>query len=119
MFADPQSVTINAVPVSLPRTGVGENKSFYSANDGTVKLTVSHSIGKRNRRMVRLDHSKVAADPLAADRNLRYNAAVWAVFDTPPVGYTVVEAKQIADALFAYLTASSGAQITKVLGGES
>ena len=93
MFSDPQSVTINAVAVSLPRTTAGDNKGAFTANDGSVKLSVSHSYAKRNRRMIRLDHSKVAADPLAADRNLKYNFATYLVIDGPPVGYTNTEAK--------------------------
>jgi hypothetical protein len=41
------------------------------------------------------------------------------VVDVPPTGYTVVEQKQIVDALTAYLTASSGARATQLLGGEN
>jgi hypothetical protein len=119
MFSDPQTVTINAVPFTLPRVDSGGNKGIYQSNDGLVKLSVSHTYGKRNRRMLRLDHSKIAADPLLADRNLRYSMSVYTVFDTPIVGYTVAEAKLISDALNAYAAASSGAQITKILGGES
>jgi len=119
MFADPQSVTINAIAIPLPRVGTGANSSNYQSADGNVKFTVSHQYGKRNRRLVRIDHQKVAADPLAADRNLRYSMVCHVVIDTPPVGYSATEAKQVVDGLLAYLTASSGAQVTKVLGGES
>jgi hypothetical protein len=41
------------------------------------------------------------------------------VIDVPDTGYTAAEAKQIVDALTAYLTASSGANVTKLIGGES
>jgi hypothetical protein len=39
--------------------------------------------------------------------------------DLPPFGYTVAEAKVITDGLVAYLTASSGARVSQLLGGEN
>jgi hypothetical protein len=47
-FADPQSVTINAVAQSLPRVSTGNNESTYLKDDGTVKLSFRHSYGKRD-----------------------------------------------------------------------
>jgi hypothetical protein len=41
------------------------------------------------------------------------------VFDVPLLGYTVTEQKQVVDGFIAQLNASSGALITKVLGGEN
>jgi len=119
-FADPQSVTINAVAQTLPRISSGVNAGVFQKDDSTVKLSVSHQYGKgRARRMLRLDHAKVAADPLMASVNVRLTGSVYIVADFPQVGYTVAEAKQIIDALTAYLTASSGARATQLLGGEN
>jgi hypothetical protein len=118
-LSDPQSVTINSVAISLPRTSNGVNSGTYQSGDGLVKETVSHQYGKRNRHLVRLDHSKIAADPFQGTVNAKYSMAAYVVFDVPPVGYTVAEAKQVIDGLFAQLNASSGALITKVLGGEN
>nr|UJQ85867.1 MAG: hypothetical protein 2 [Leviviridae sp.] len=119
MLADPQSVTINAVAQSLPAIARGVNQSAYQKDDGNVKLTISHAYGKRTRRTVRLDFSKIAADPLVSAQNIKYSMSTYLVIDTPITGFTVAEAKQIVDALTAYLTASSGAKVTSVLGGES
>jgi hypothetical protein len=70
--------------------------------------------------MLRLDHSKLVADQLIAGTNVRQNGSVWLATDFPSEGgYTVAEAKQIVDALTAYLTASSGARATQLLGGEN
>lgn len=118
-FADPQSVTINAVAVSLPRTSSGVNTGEFTSSDGMVKLTVAHSYGKRNRRTIRLNHAKVAPDPLVSSTNIKYSMSCYLVIDTPITGYTVTEAKQVADALLAYLTASSGSKVTQLLGGEN
>jgi hypothetical protein len=41
------------------------------------------------------------------------------VVDTPVNGFTVAEAKGVVDALVAYLTASTGAKVTQLLGGEN
>jgi hypothetical protein len=120
MFTDPQSVTINAVANSLPRTSSGTNSGVFKKDDGLVSLSISHSTsGKRTRRLVRLDHSKIAADPLLAGVNVKANMAVYLVVDVPETGYTLVEEKQVTDAFTAWATASSGANLTKILGGES
>lgn len=119
MFTDPQSITINAVANTLPRTGVGASSASYSKDDGNVKLSVSHSYGKRTRRTARIDFRKTAADPLFPAQNTPYSMSTYIVADVPTVGFTVTEQKQIIDALSAWLTASSGANVTKLLGGES
>lgn len=119
MLADPQSVTINSVAQSLPAIARGVNTSSYQKDDGTVKLSIAHQYGKRTRRTARLDFSKIAADPLVSAQNIKYSMSAYLVVDLPITGFTVAEAKQIVDALTAYLTASSGAKVTSILGGES
>ncbi|DAD51384.1 coat protein [ssRNA phage Gerhypos.4_1] len=118
-FADPQSVTINAVAQTLPRTSVKDGSSVYTKDDGNTILTISHSYGKRNRRVARIDVRKTAPDPLFPAQNTPYNMACYVVVDVPKVGYTIVEQKQIVDALTSFLTATSGAATTRLLGGES
>ncbi len=119
MFSDPQSLTINAVANSLPRTASGVNTGQFTKDDGNVKMIISHQLGKRNRRNIRVDFRKVAADPLSTGFNKEYSMSVYCVVDAPVVGFTITEQKQIVDALTGYLTASSGANVTKILGGES
>lgn len=118
-FADPQSVIINAVANTLPRTSSGVNAGIFSKDDGLVKLSVSHQYGNRTRRTIRIDHSKIAPDPLVSSTSVKYGMSAYIVADIPVTGYTVAEAKQIVDALTAYLTASSGARVTQLLGGEN
>lgn len=117
-FSDPQSLTINSVATSLPRTSFGADKGVFSTADGTVSLAVSHIRGKRIRHTVRVDASKVAADPFVPNVNQKVGMSAYVVIDTPINGYTAAEAKQIVDALTAFLTASTGANVTRVLGGE-
>lgn len=118
-LTDPQSVTISGTAISLPRTSSTASASTYSSADNAVSEVISHAYGKRNRRSVRLNHSKFAPDPLFPTSNVPYNMAVYLVVDVPKVGYSVTEQKAIVDGLIAQLNASSGALITKVLGGEN
>lgn len=118
MFADPQALTIGSA-LSLPRIGTGLNSGTFQTADGLVVLKNSHLYGKRTRRTIRIDHSKVAADPLVAAQNLRYSASVYLVVDAPPVGYTPADLTSICTGLFTNLTASTNANLTKFLGGES
>lgn len=118
-FADPQTVTISASPHSLLRVGFGENSGAFKTNDSAVALGVAHQYGRRTRRTLRLDHSKVAPDPLISAQNVKFSMSTYIVTDTPVTGYTVTEAKAVVDGFIAFLTATSGASITKLLGGES
>jgi hypothetical protein len=119
-FADPQSVVIPVIGTVAPaRVGQGLNSGVFLTNDGNVRLEFSHAYGKRTRRSVRLTHRKVAADPLISSQNIQYSMSAYMVVDVPVTGYTVAEAKQIVDGLVAYLTISTGANVTKLLGGES
>lgn len=118
-FADPQSVLISGVTHSLPRTGSGPSNGTFKSNDGNVQLTVSSQYGKRFRRNVRLDFSKIAADPLVSSTSVKYSMSAYVVIDTPVTGFTVAEAKAVVDGLIGHLSATTGAAITKVLGGEN
>lgn len=118
-FADPQSVTISGTAISMPRVSSGTNAGGFSAADGQTKLSVSHSYGKRTRRLIRLDNSKIAADPLLAGVNVRASMSAYLVIDLPSTGYSISEEKAVVDAFLAYLTASTGAKVTQVLGGEN
>jgi len=119
-LADPQTVTIASNAQSLPRVSVSENKSIYSKDDGTVDLTVTHTHGKvRSRPSVRLDYSKIAADPLMAGVNREVGVSIGFWIDKPNVGLTPAEIKDVATALTSWLTASTGANLTKIIGGEN
>lgn len=118
-LADPQSVTINAIANSLPRVSSGDGTGTFRKDDLTVELVASTRRGNRIRHTVRINHNKVAVDPLTPTVNAPYSMSAYLVVDRPTVGYTLTEAKQVTDGLTAWLTASSGANLTKILGGEA
>lgn len=118
-FADPQSVTIATVAQSLPRVGSNDTHSIYRKDDSTVKLTIEHRPGKtRTQSRIRLDFTKIAADPLMAGVNREVGTTWQLLNDRPNVGLTAAEIKDVGMALVAYANASTGANLTKLLGGE-
>ena len=116
-FADPQSVTINAVAHDLRRNSMDPSGIFLK-DDGSIKLTISNrKVKNRNQLLFRLDHSKIAPDVFTSD-NIRHTFSVWLSVDAPSEGYTIAEQKQVVDGVLAALTASSGAKITQLLSNE-
>lgn len=117
MLTDPQSLTINAVPYSLPRTMSDGTQALYSSADENLKMRISHQTSKgRTRRMVRIDKRIIAADPLTAV-NAYQSVGVYLVIDEPQVGvFTDAEIDYVVQAFKTWL---STATVTKVLGGES
>lgn len=117
-FADPQSVTINAVAASLPRVSSGVNAGVFQSSDGTEKLSTGHTYGKRTRHIARLDLQKYAADPLVSAQNVLRSMSAYIVIDVPQQGYTVADQQLNVAGLTKWLTDSSGANVLKLLGGE-
>jgi hypothetical protein len=118
-YTDPQSITISAVPISLPRVNVGNNGSEYLSSDGLVKLAANSAYGRRTRRVLRVDHSKITADPFIPAQNTKVSMSNYIVFDVPVAGYTNAEVAAVYQGFKTLFTASSDALITKLLGGES
>lgn len=118
-FVDPQSVTVGGTAIPLPRTSSGVSSGGFTSADGTVALTVSHSYGKRTRSSFRLTQSMISADPLIPSQSLPASMSVYMVVDRPVNGITVAQVKSLADALVASLSASSGAKVAQLLGGEN
>jgi hypothetical protein len=122
-FTDPQSVTFAApLPVgavSLPRISVGQNTSTYKSDDGLVQLSASSQYGKRTRRLLRLDYTKIAADVFLPETNVSKSMSSYIVFDVPPTGFTKAEQVAMYNGFKGAFTASTDALISKLLGGES
>jgi len=118
-FTDPQSITISAVTSPLPRISVEQDESLYQSADGLIQLLASHDVGKRARRMLRINHAKLTADPFRPSENVKVSMSNYIVFDLPPAGYTSAEALAVYTGFKTLYTASSDALITKLLGGES
>lgn len=116
-FADPQSVTVNAVGQSMARTLTSGSSSTYSKADGTFKLTISHTrSGKdRIRSMARIDQRAIVPDPLTAVNDYE-TLSYYVVIDRPEAGFTMVQVEQLVAGFNAYLT---NATVDKLYGQES
>lgn len=115
MFADPQSVTINAVATSLPKTKAGQTEQVYTSADGNTALTVKqNTTASRFRREVRLSSKKIAVDPISAV-NAEKGASVYLVIDEPRNGFSDTELGYLVEAIKAWATT---ANVSRVLGGE-
>lgn len=115
-FADPQSITVNAVAQSMPRIETSGLTSKYSKDDETFRLTISHTkSGDRIRSMVRVDQRAVVADPLTAVNDYE-DLGVYLVIDRPEVGFTSTQVDYVVQALKTWLT---NANVIKIFGRES
>lgn len=115
-LSDPQSVTVNAVAQSLPRTGMSSDSGSFTKSDGTFKLEVSHQNGSRFRHLVKLTNRAVVSDPLVPSQNINVNYGAHLVVDLPRNGVSVADAAKLAAGLAAWCTE---ANLTKVITGES
>lgn len=120
-LADPQSIKISGTTTSLPRVSTGPLESTYESADGLIKLNLSHLRTKssRKRQVVRIDVTKVTADPFIPSQNVEVSMSTQLIFDRPPAGYTNADAKAVYDGFIEALQAASSLVITKLLGNES
>lgn len=117
MFADPQTVTVNAVAQTLAAVSREPMKSTYREDNGEYSLVVSHQeTPKRNRRTVRLNRIKTTSDPFIPANNIQVSHSIYLVIDAPLAGFSATELKDDALGIVAWLTS---ANVLKVLGGES
>lgn len=116
MLADPQTVTINAVAVPLPKTNNGPTVNTFTSADGkTVMNTKQNITAKRFRREVRLSQTKIAADPISAI-TAESGLSVYLVVDEPRNGvFSDTEIGYVIEGLKTWLSA---ANYNKILGGE-
>lgn len=119
-FADPQKVKVDGTTEeTLPRIDTGSFSSDYANADGTIALRLSTQNGKRVRHVARIDLSKFTDDPIFDGQNVKVGTSAYLVVDRPESGYTQAELKKLVEGLVGFLSASSYASVTKLLGKES
>jgi hypothetical protein len=116
MFADPQTVTVNAVAKVMPRISTGGTKSTYQLNDLTFTLNISHTqVKDRIRSMARSDQRAVVPDPLTAVNDYE-TLSFYVVLDRPLAGFTSTQCEQLITGFKTWLDATV---IGKLYGSES
>jgi len=61
-FTEPLAVTTSVGATTLPRVSDDKADGVYRSADGRTEITADHQEGKRTRRVLRLNTSKIAAD---------------------------------------------------------
>ncbi len=118
MFADPQTLTINAVATAMPRMGSSSPNTLgvFRSADGKFELNVRQfQSASRFRREVRLTQKKDATDPYNAQVK-EVSASVIITVDEPKLGFTDTELGYVVDALKAWYDATARG---RVLSGEN
>lgn len=118
MFSDPYVVTIGGVAKSLNKLTTTDNGSKFATSDRVHRASFLHSYGKRQRHTARKEFDSLTANPLITGQYVAGSMSVYLVVDMPN-GFDTTVAKAEVDGFLAKLTASSGADITKLIGGES
>lgn len=118
-FTDPQTITISGVTTPLPKVSTEGDETKYASADGLIEMLASHDSGKRNRHLLRINHSKLTADPFIPTQNVKVSMSNYIVFDVPPAGYTTAEQLAVYVGFKTQFAAASDALITKLLAGES
>lgn len=123
-FADPQSITYNAVAKNLNRVSSSLNAGrYYLAETGgnDFSLELSHQYGKRTRRMARLNVGIVSSNPFATGLSSYESTSVYLVVDTPATYGVVDPAVAVlgVNALTGWLTATSNANALKLVQGQN
>lgn len=102
----------------MNRTGSSDSGGKFSTADRVYKMIIDHREGRRAQRRLKLQHDSLVANPLITGQNVNQSVSVSLLVDHP-VGYDTASLKLDIDGFVAYLAASSGAAVTKLLGGES
>lgn len=118
-LSDPQSIKISGVTTSLPRTSTGDHTSTYEAADGNTVLKLSTVENRRNRQTVRVDLTKITADPFIPAQNTEVSMSMYLVIDRPLVGYTNAEALAGLVGFIESITSTENTILKKLLARES
>lgn len=118
MLSDPQTITIDGTANTLPRvlTGTKEGKFQNLSTSISVETTAKNS---RIRTVARLAQQKVTADPLVATTNIMVNDSIALTINRPSIGYSDSDVEKQVAGFIAWLTASSNANLKKIIAGEN
>jgi hypothetical protein len=118
-LADPIEISIDSVDIPLARVDSGNRSGTYQSQDGAYQVVVSHTLGKRNRSVIRVTTKKIIPDPLINDINDEVSASITLVVDTPKVGFDAEALGNLAAGLSGMIFADTGLILGKFLSGES
>lgn len=118
MLADPISIKVGGTATPHPRIAVGAESNVYALADNSNVVRVGGGTTRnRTRKYISNTSTKIAADPLTAV-NQSVNATVTVSVNAPAFGFTQAQLKALVLDTLEFLSASTGANLDKILGGE-
>ncbi len=121
-YADPITVTVNAVAQVLPRVynPVPGGPSVFQLADETFKVEISHVTvkNKRERHMFKITQKAVTANPFVPAENIENTASAYLVVDNPKQGFTDAQLGFLMNGITAFMNGSAS-NTTKFLNGEA
>jgi hypothetical protein len=118
VLSDPISAKVGGVATNHPRLSVGAESNLYGTADGVNVIRVGgSSTSKRKRYYTSKAATKIAADPISAVQSSQ-TATITVSVNAPSWGFSNAELKQLVLDHLDFLSASTGANIDKILGGE-
>lgn len=121
MFTDPQSLTrTGGSAVSLPRIPISGDRGAFRSADNTLAMTISHQYGRRDRHTVQISDTQISASPLITGTSFiaSLTCGFWVDVPSQMAGFTPTQVQADAGALTAWLTASTAANVLKLIQGE-
>lgn len=101
MYADPISVTIDTVATSFNKVGSPDpsKKGVYATSAGDKQIVISqNNSAQRFRREVRLNATKVSADPISS-QNKEISTSIILTVDEPRWGFSDADLLVLIEAL--------------------
>jgi H+/gluconate symporter-like permease len=118
-FTDPQSITVNAVARSLLRILTGSAVGTFFTADGVTTFTIDPS-GTKARRIAKasIRENVNVTDPVTGLVSVQ-NHSFTIISNRPKTGISDALAEQLAAGLITWATASTNANLKKLLAGEN
>lgn len=117
MFAEPQTITINAGSRSAARVLTGTEVGRFIAPERDVVIEIAHNTKNRIRSVVKLQEKKFSDDPSTAPAVLDQTVSL--TINKPQAGFSEAETLVAVKGFIAWLGASSDANLKKFIGGEN
>jgi hypothetical protein len=121
-FADPITITVNAVNKNLARVfqPIAGGPSVFSMADETFKAEISHQLikGKRERHLWKVTQKAITANPFVPAENVENYATCYIVVDNPRQGFTDVELQYLVQATTSFIASVTGNR-DKLINGEA
>lgn len=119
-YNDPQAVTVDAVPYSLPRVITGTTVGRFVSADANKELTIDpRGTAKRRRNVARFYSKRVALDPLGSGLSTQVQSMVSITIDRPTSGVTDADVEKDLLGFINWLTANTNANLKKLIVGEN